>query len=296
MISELTACIMSAVISVSGGVCIVNAQSQPVLEETSETEQSYFDYDAIRELMPPQPQENSALVGYNDRKSWWFSRNKTNMPPSAQYDINISQYGAYYLGDVSKPVIYLTFDEGYENGCTEQILDTLKKNDVKAAFFVTESYIKSEPELVKRMVDEGHVVGNHSSTHPDFTTISDEAIAEEINSCAEAFKELTGKEMPKFFRPPEGVYSIRTLQKTDELGYKTIFWSLAYRDWVTDDQPGKEAAYESVVGYVHNGCIPLLHAVSQSNADALDSVLKNLKEQGYEFKSLYDLPDFKGEL
>ncbi len=292
MISRFTAYLVSAAMT----VCQTATFDTDVFKSSTEQEtqqvsqEQEFDYEAIKALMPPQPESNSPLVGYNDRKSWWFSRNTTKTPPSAQMDINISQYDAYYLGDVSRKVIYLTFDEGYENGCTSQILDTLKANDVPAAFFVTKSYIESEPELVKRMVNEGHVVGNHSVTHPDLTALTDEQIAEEINGCAEYFKEVTGQDMPPFFRPPEGVYSIRTLEKTQQLGYKTIFWSFAYRDWVTDDQPGKEAAFNNIINYSHNGCIMLLHAVSQSNTEALDSAIKELKAQGYTFESLYRLP------
>jgi peptidoglycan-N-acetylmuramic acid deacetylase len=245
---------------------------------------------ALEALKAYQVEENLPSVGYNDGKSWWFRRTNTNVPPTAQGEIAIQNYDAYYLGDITKNVIYLTFDEGYENGCTEKILDILKENDVKAAFFVTKPYMESEPELVKRMVEEGHIVGNHSDTHPNMTTLSDEDIKNEIESCAQYFNELTGQEMPKFFRPPEGAYSIRTLEKTQELGYKTIFWSFAYRDWVTDDQPGAQVAYETVMNNYHNGCIMLLHAVSESNTEALDSILKDLKAKGYSFESLENLP------
>ena len=245
---------------------------------------------ALEALKAYQVAENNPSVGYNDQKSWWFRRTNTNVPPTAQGEIAIQNYDAYYLGDITDKVIYLTFDEGYENGCTEKILDILKANDVKAAFFVTKSYIESEPELIKRMVAEGHVVGNHSDTHPDMTTISDEQIVREIENCAESFKALTGQEMPRFFRPPAGAYSIRTLEKTQELGYKTIFWSFAYRDWVTDDQPGADVAYETVMNNYHNGCIMLLHAVSESNTEALDSIIKDIKAAGYSFESLENLP------
>ena len=241
---------------------------------------------------PTYPKVTSSAVGYNDRKSWWFSRNQTNTPPTAQQDINIMQYDAYYLGDTDNKVIYLTFDEGYENGYTSQILDTLKEYNIKAAFFVTKSYIESEPELVKRMVEEGHVVGNHSTTHPDMTTKTDEEILWELESCAQAFQEVTGTEMPRFFRPPEGVYSIRTLEKTQQAGYKTIFWSYAYQDWDVNNQPGKQAAYDMAVNNCHNGAIMLLHAVSQSNTEALADIITTYQQNGYTFASLYDLPKY----
>ena len=260
---------------------------EPTIEEKQE---QIFDYDLIAQSMPSVPTVNSTLVGYNDSKSWWFSRNKTKTPPSAQRDICIMNYDAYYLGDVSQKVIYLTFDEGYEMGYTGQILDILKENDVKAAFFVTKPYIESDPDLVKRMVTEGHVVGNHSVTHSAMSTLSNEKIVNELTGCAEYFKEVTGVDMPLFFRPPAGEYSIRTLEKTQDLGYKTIFWSFAYQDWLIDAQPGMQTAYNNIINYSHNGCIMLLHAVSKSNTEALDSAIKELKAEGYRFESLENLP------
>ncbi len=241
--------------------------------------------------VPPQPQQNNPSVGYYDRKSWWFKRNTENTPPSAQQDIAISKYDAYYLGDTQKKTIYLTFDEGYENGYSEKILDVLKQYDVKATFFVTKSYIRDNTELIKRMVAEGHIVGNHSVTHPDMTKLTKEQIAKEITECAEYFKEVTGKDMPHFFRPPEGVYSIHSLEQTQALGYKTIFWSFAYGDWDVNNQPGKQGAYDMVMQNYHNGSIMLLHAVSQSNTEALPDIIESLREKGYTFMSLEDLPE-----
>ncbi len=238
---------------------------------------------------PKEPTETSSLVGENDRKSWWFKRGNNHIPPEAQQDININQYDAHYLGDTSEKVIYLTFDEGYENGYTEKILDILKEKDVKAAFFVTKPYIESEPELVKRMVNEGHIVGNHSVTHPDLTTLSAEQIAYEINDCAAYFKEVTGTDMPTYFRPPQGVYSVRTLAETQKNGYKTIFWSYAYKDWDVNDQPGKQGAYDMMKNNYHNGAIVLLHAVSQSNTEALPDIIDMLRNEGYRFAPLSEL-------
>ncbi len=254
-------------------------------------QQADFDYEAIAASFPQTPLQTSSMVGQDDEKSWWFQRNETKTPPTAQNDICILDYDAYYLGDTSQKIIYLTFDEGYENGYTTQILDILKANDVQAAFFVTSSYITQQPELIKRMVAEGHVVGNHSDTHPNMSTLTEEQMAAEIENCNTAFRNLTGQDIDPFFRPPSGQYSIRSLQKTKEMGYKTIFWSLAYKDWDTSAQPGRDLAYQSTVNYVHNGAIVLLHAVSQSNTEALDDVLKTLKAEGYEFRSLYDLPE-----
>ena len=295
----ISMCLAASQISVDK---LTDKQESPQQVEQTTTQSTYepkveekqdqiLDYDAIAQLMPSVPIANSALVGYNDSKSWWFNRNKSQTPPSAQRDICTLQYDAYYLGDVSQKIIYLTFDEGYEMGYTEKILDILKENEVKAAFFVTKPYIQSDPELVKRMVAEGHIVGNHSVTHPAMTTLSDEQILNELTGCAAYFKEVTGVDMPLFFRPPAGEYSIRTLEKTQAAGYKTIFWSFAYKDWVTDEQPGEQTAYNNIINYSHNGCIMLLHAVSKSNTEALDSAIKELKAEGYRFESLENLPN-----
>ncbi len=279
---------MMSALMVGGGmtpVVIIEENPSVIIDN----EKSEADYEAVE--VPPRPQLINAAVGYHDRKSWGFKRNSENMPPSAQQDIAIDKYDAYYLGDTQRKTIYLTFDEGYENGYSEKILDILKENDVKAAFFVTKSYIRDNTELIKRMVAEGHVVGNHSVTHPDMTKLTDEQIASEIQECAAYFKEVTGQEMPHFFRPPEGVYSIHSLEQTQAQGYKTIFWSFAYGDWDVNNQPGKQAAYDMVMNNYHNGSIMLLHAVSQSNTEALPDIIKSLREKGYTFMSLEDLPE-----
>ncbi|WP_242860867.1 delta-lactam-biosynthetic de-N-acetylase [Defluviitalea phaphyphila] len=249
---------------------------EELIEETLETTDSN------------EEQEISTTLS-NEAKSWWFRRNSDHLPPGAQEEIDLSKYDAYYLGNTNEKKIYLTFDEGYENGYTSKILDILKENNVVAAFFVTKHYIDTEPELVKRMVSEGHIVGNHSVSHPSFPKISDEEIEYEITELARYFKEVTGYDMPKYFRPPSGEYSERTLKITKDLGYKTIFWSMAYKDWDINDQPGKEVAFSHVVENYHNGAIILLHAVSSSNTEALDDIIKYLKEQGYTFASLEEL-------
>ncbi|SNX54557.1 delta-lactam-biosynthetic de-N-acetylase [Thermoanaerobacterium sp. RBIITD] len=199
----------------------------------------------------------------------------------------IKKYDGIFTGDTTKKIIYLTFDEGYENGYTPKILDILKANNVKAAFFVTGPYIKEHGDLVKRMVDEGHIVGNHTVNHPSLPKVSDERVKEEITKLGEMFKNLTGKDM-HYFRPPMGEYSERTLYITKSLGYKTVFWSLAFADW----QPlpgGSEESYNTVMKRIHPGAVILLHAVSKDDTMALDRILKDLKSQGYVFKSLDDL-------
>ncbi|ADL68137.1 delta-lactam-biosynthetic de-N-acetylase [Thermoanaerobacterium thermosaccharolyticum DSM 571] len=199
----------------------------------------------------------------------------------------IKKYDGIFTGDTTKKYVYLTFDEGYENGYTPKILDILKANNVKAAFFVTGPYIKEHGDLVKRMVAEGHIVGNHTVNHPSLPKISDEKVKSEITGLAEMFKELTGKDM-HYLRPPMGEYSERTLYITKSLGYKTVFWSLALADW----QPlpgGPDESYNTVMNRIHPGAVILLHAVSKDDTMALDRILKDIKAQGYVFKTLDDL-------
>lgn len=203
----------------------------------------------------------------------------------------LKENSAYYLGDTSSKVLYLTFDEGYENGNTGKILDILKELQVPAAFFVVKPYIDKEPELVKRMVNEGHLVCNHTVHHPSMAQIHDkEKFKTEFTGVEDAYKELIGQDMPKFFRPPMGKYSKESLQMTKDLGYKTIFWSFAYKDWLIHDQPSEGYAIEKIAKGAHPGSIMLLHAVSNTNTRVLSTVIKNLKADGYEFKSLNDLP------
>lgn len=203
----------------------------------------------------------------------------------------LSQYDGYYMGDSSEKNLYLTFDAGYENGYTAGILDVLKKHNVKAAFFLVGNYLKTSPELVKRMVSEGHTVGNHTYSHPDMSAISTEdAFREELSELEDEYKNVTGKEMQKFYRPPQGKYSESNLKMAKELGYKTIFWSLAYVDWYESDQPTKEEAFDKLIPRVHPGAIVLLHSTSKTNAEILDELLTKWENMGYEFKSITELP------
>ncbi len=234
--------------------------------------------------------ENITSNESNTKVAWSFKRNSEHNPVMGYNEgVDLEKFDACYLGDTSQKVIYLTFDEGYEYGFSNSILDTLKANDVKAAFFLTGDFIEREADLCKRMVQEGHIVGNHSVNHPSMQDLSDEEIVYEIEENAKNFKEATGYEMDKFFRPPKGEFSPRVLDIAKQLNYKTIFWSLAYVDWNVDNQPGKDAAYQHVMDNYHNGGIFLLHAVSQSNAEALDDIIKSLKAEGYTFASLKQL-------
>ena len=204
----------------------------------------------------------------------------------------LSQYDGYYMGDSSEKNLYLTFDAGYENGYTAGILDVLKKHDVKAAFFLVGNYLKTSPELVKRMVSEGHTVGNHTYSHPDMSAISTEdAFREELLKLEEEYKSVTGKEMLKYYRPPQGKYSEANLKMAKDLGYRTIFWSLAYVDWYESDQPTKEEAFNKLIPRVHPGAIVLLHSTSKTNAEILDELLIKWENLGYKFKSITELPE-----
>ena len=205
---------------------------------------------------------------------------------------DLAQYDAYYLGDTSKKVIYLTFDCGYENGYTEKILDALKKHQAPAAFFVVGNMIETAPDIICRMVEEGHIVGNHTYHHPDMSAISEQAaFQKELDDLAALFQETTGQELPKFYRPPQGKYSEENLKQAQVLGYKTILWSLAYVDWYVDDQPTAEQAYAKLLPRIHDGAIVLLHSTSKTNADILDDLLTKWEDMGYTFASLYDLPE-----
>lgn len=232
-------------------------------------------------------------VPENTELNWYFvNRGKDQMPEGPKESLDfISKYDGYFLGDTNNKVIYLTFDEGYENGYTEKILDVLKETEVPAAFFVVKPYITQNPDIIKRMNDEGHLVCNHSSHHPSMASITDPVkFKQEFTDVEDAYKEVCGSEMPKFFRPPMGKYSINSLKQTQELGYKSIFWSFAYKDWIIDNQPSEDMAIKKITNGVHPGCIMLLHAVSKTNTNVLKTVIEQIKNDGYEFKSLNDLP------
>ena len=220
--------------------------------------------------------------------SWGLTFREEGSPPigSAGQDA-LSGLDAAYIGDTSKKVIYLTFDAGYENGCTEQILDVLKKHEVKAAFFLVGNYLEKNADLVRRMVAEGHIVGNHTMHHPDMSKISHrEAFEKELTELEELYRRITGEEMPRYYRPPQGIYSQENLQMAQELGYKTVFWSLAYVDWNNDAQPTREEAFSKLIPRIHNGAVVLLHSTSQTNGQILDELLTKWKELGYRFETL----------
>ena len=202
----------------------------------------------------------------------------------------LAKYDAAYLGDTAEKVLYLTFDAGYENGCTAKILDILKNHQVPAAFFLVGNYMEKNADLVRRMVEEGHIVGNHTMHHHDMSKLSDKAaFAKELTDLEVCFKEITGKELPKYYRPPQGTYSEENLRMAQELGYKTVFWSLAYVDWLNNDQPTREQAFGKLLPRTHNGAVVLLHSTSGTNAEILDELLTRWKEEGYRFGTVEEL-------
>lgn len=227
----------------------------------------------------------------NDAIHWGFSKSKHHAPPAAgkEWDALLAKYDAFYLGNPHEKAIYLTFDNGYENGYTAQILNVLKEKHVPATFFVTGHYLETAPDLVKRMANEGHIIGNHSWHHPDLTTVSDERLRAELEAVRKKTEELTGQKGMIYLRPPRGIFSERTLAVARELGYYHVFWSLAFVDWHIDKQKGWEYAYNNIMKQIHPGAVILLHTVSKDNADALAKVIDDLRKQGYTFKRLDDV-------
>lgn len=220
--------------------------------------------------------------------SWYTVPTKDEIRPTSfeARDI-VEKYNCIYLGSADKKKIYLTFDAGYENGNVEKILDALKKHDVKGAFFVLPHFIKQNPQLINRMTDEGHLVCNHTTSHRDMSKItSPEQFEKELSEIESIFREQTGKEMSKFYRPPEGRFSQENLKTAKDLGYTTVFWSLAYADWDNNKQMDPEKAKQLILSRVHNGCVMLLHPTSSTNAAILDDLISQLKERGYEFCTL----------
>lgn len=223
----------------------------------------------------------------NACEGWGFRRLPIGRPEfTAQQIEEMETYRCIYMGSEKEKRLYLTFDEGYENGYTPSILDTLKKTGTPAAFFITGAYLEREPELVERMVEEGHTVGNHSLNHPSLPSVTDDQEAmHEIKELENRFTSLTGRPMT-YFRPPRGEYSPRTLALANNLGYTNVFWSLAYLDWDTEKQRGEEYAYHEIMKNLHPGCVILLHAVSKDNAAVLERIITDARSEGYEFYSL----------
>ena len=231
------------------------------------------------------------LGGALQTGNWGLSFQSEGAAPIGPADSQaLAKYDAVYLGDTSEKVIYLTFDAGYENGCTAKILDTLKAHNVPAAFFLVGNYMEKNADLVRRMVDEGHIVGNHTMHHHDMSKLTDkETFSKELMDLEDLFRNITGKELPKYYRPPQGIYSEENLKMAKDLGYRTVFWSLAYMDWQNDKQPTAEFAFGKLIPRTHNGAVVLLHSTSNTNAEILDELLTKWENMGYRFASLQDL-------
>ena len=232
--------------------------------------------------------ENSVL---EETENWGLGFGAEGTQPTGNVSAEkLAEYNAYYVGDSAEKVIYLTFDCGYENGNTEPILDALKKHNVQATFFVVGHFLETAPDLVKRMAEEGHTVGNHTYSHPDMSKISDmTSFQKEIEDVEKLYYKITGESMVKYYRPPQGKYSTANLEMAKELGYNTFFWSLAYVDWYQDKQPTHEEAFEKLLGRIHPGAIVLLHSTSQTNGEILDELLTKWEEMGYVVRPLSEL-------
>lgn len=226
-----------------------------------------------------------AAAGITD---WGLSFQSEGAPPVANASQEyLRNFDALYVGDTNQKEIYITFDAGFENGNTERILDALKKHGVKATFFLVGNYFETQPELVKRMAEEGHTIGNHTYSHPDMSKISDiQSFQTELQKNEALYRDILGSEMPKLYRPPQGKFCEENLKMAQQLGYSTVFWSLAYVDWYTDDQPTPEQAFSKLLPRIHPGAVVLLHSTSSTNAEILDELLTKWEEMGYSFGDL----------
>ncbi len=223
----------------------------------------------------------------NSKICWGIKRNDNHEQPDVgeKNKTVLEENNGICLGNSDNKNIYLTFDEGYEAGYTQQLLKTLKDNEVKAAFFITAHYLNTQEDLVKQMIDEGHIVGNHTVNHKSMPSLTEEQIKKEVMDLHQSIYSKFQYEM-KYIRPPMGEFSEKTLKITNSLGYKNVMWSFAYEDWNENKQPDEGKSKEKVINNLHNGEIMLLHGNSKTNTNILDSVIKEAKEMGYEFKSL----------
>ncbi len=249
---------------------------------------AYVRYEKFAQLAIP-------ASGSVSTANWGLGFGQEGSQPTGNATVEeLKKYDAYYVGNNSEKVIYLTFDAGFENGNTAPILDALKKHNVPATFFVVGHYLESAPELVKRMVAEGHYVGNHTYHHLDMSSISSkESFEKEMKDVETKFKEITGGELARFYRPPQGKYNTKNLEMAKDMGYHTFFWSLAYVDWYQDKQPTHEEAFKKLVGRIHPGAVVLLHSTSKTNGEILDELLTKWEEMGYTFRTLEDFAQNK---
>ncbi|MEO4055453.1 polysaccharide deacetylase family protein [Solibacillus sp. CAU 1738] len=232
-----------------------------------------------------------------DEYHWGFKRSTNNEPAEAgaKLDATLEKYGAIYKGNPEKKIAYLTFDNGYENGFTESILDTLAAEKVPATFFLTGHYLTSATDLVKRMINDGHIIGNHSYGHPNMARLTTNQMVDEWQKFDKKLNELTGIKRTYYTRPPEGIFSEQVLKVGNDYGYRHIFWSVAFKDWLKDERRGYKYAYDALMQQLHPGAVILMHTVAQDNAEALPKFIKDAKAAGYTFASLDDLVlEFEG--
>ena len=228
--------------------------------------------------------------------SWYCKREKNHVQPTLGADLNFCEKYDLYWCDKrhssmdEERVIYLTFDAGYENGNVEKIVDILNDENVKGAFFVLDNFLIKNEDLVKKMIENGHTIANHTFKHTDMTKIKDkEAFEKELKLLENLYREIYGSEMAKFYRPPEGKFNEENLKWASELGYKTVMWSFAYDDWDNARQSNREAAKKKILDNVHNGEVMLLHPTSKTNAEIIGEVIRELKNQGFRFGTLEEL-------
>lgn len=266
-------------------------ETQPVQEPSRKQADASGDKEGNEQADKKEPPAGWELTLASEDWGLSFGESGTQPVGNASPE-DLAWYDAYYVGDDSEKVIYLTFDCGYENGNTEPILDALQKHDVQATFFVVGHFLETAPDLAKRMVEDGHAVGNHTYHHLDMPAISDqETFQKEMDDVADLFHEITGAQLSPYYRPPQGKCNVNNLKMAQESGYNTIFWSLAYVDWNQDDQPGREEALDKLTSRIHPGAIVLLHNTSSTNGEILDELLTKWEEMGYTFKLLSELTD-----
>lgn len=239
---------------------------------------------------------SSISASQNTVYSWYCKRNKDHKQPVADSNMQwIEKYNGYYIDhlhgdDAADKVVYLTFDAGYENGNVEKILTVMREENVRGAFFILGHLITSCPDLVRQMAEDGHTVCNHTNRHKDMTQVSDfDAFQKELKSLEMLYRDTVGGEMAHYYRPPEGKFDERSMDYANRLGYKTIFWSLAYADWDNNNQPDEAVAKKKILDHVHNGAVILLHPTSATNANILGDLIRELKGMGYRFGTLDEL-------
>lgn len=247
-----------------------------------------------KERQDEEPERKEPLAGWElslDSEDWGLSFGEPGTQPAGNARAeDLARLDAYYVGGGEEKIIYLTFDCGYENGNTEPILDALKKHGAAGTFFVVGHFLESAPGIVERMADEGHAVGNHTYHHPDMNSISDrETFQKELDDVAKLFRGITGRELSPYYRPPQGKCNAENLKTAQELGYSTVFWSLAYVDWNQDRQPSHTEAFDKLIGRIHPGAIVLLHNTSRTNGEIMDELLTKWEEMGYVFRPLSEL-------